>query len=106
MWTLSPEPHRLAIIKSFADFQLGSAVFLGRADFSIIQIVCSKKPRAHTIRIARLKMLYVAAKIRFHGNRDEVLFSIHKGRASGIMEFLRYLNKRRKELAPERREAA
>ena len=49
----------------------------------------------HTIRIARLKLLFVAAKIRFHGNRDEVRYSMHEQRAAGLMDFLRYLDKRR-----------
>jgi len=51
----------------------------------------------HTLRIARLKMLYVAAKISFHGNRDEVLYSMHEQRAAGLMNFLGYLDRRRKE---------
>jgi Transposase DDE domain group 1 len=50
----------------------------------------------HTLRIARLKLLYVAAKIRFHGNRDEVLYSVHEQRAAGLTEFLDYLDARRK----------
>ena len=50
----------------------------------------------HTLRIARLKLLYVAAKIRFHGNRDEVLYSMHEQRAAGLMDFLGYLDRRRK----------
>ena len=50
----------------------------------------------HTLRIARLKMLYVAAKICFHGNRDEVLYSMHEQRAAGLMDFLGYLDRRRK----------
>jgi hypothetical protein len=50
----------------------------------------------HTVRIARLKMLYVAAKIRFHSNRDEVLYSVHEQRAAGLMDFLGYLDRRRK----------
>lgn len=53
----------------------------------------------HTIRIARLKMLFVAAKIRFHGNRDEVRYSVHENRAAGIIDFLSYLDRRRKERA-------
>lgn len=53
----------------------------------------------HTIRIARLKMLFVAAKIRFHGNRDEVRYSMHEKRADGLMDFLNYLDRRRKEAA-------
>jgi len=50
----------------------------------------------HTVRIARLKRLYVAAKIRFHGNRDEVRYSLHEQRAAGLTEFLGYLDRRRK----------
>ena len=53
----------------------------------------------HTIRIARLKMLFVAAKILFHGNRDEVRYSIHEQRAAGLIDFLGYLDRRRKEAA-------
>jgi Transposase DDE domain group 1 len=53
----------------------------------------------HTIRVARLKMLYVAAKIRFHGNRDEVCYSIHEQRAAGLMDFLDYMDTRRREAA-------
>ena len=49
----------------------------------------------HTLRIARLKMLYVAAKIRFHSNRDEVLYSVHEQRAAGLMDFLGYLDRQR-----------
>lgn len=52
----------------------------------------------HTIRIARLKMLYVAAKIVFHGNRDEVCYSIHEQRASEIIDFLQYMDRRREAL--------
>lgn len=50
----------------------------------------------HTIRIARLKMLFVAAKIRFHGNRDEVRYSMHENRAAGLIDFLDYLDDRRR----------
>jgi len=53
----------------------------------------------HTIRIARLKMLYVAAKITVHGNTNKVLYSIHEQRAAGLTDFLRYLDRRRKEAA-------
>ena len=53
----------------------------------------------HTIRIARLKMLFVAAKIRFHGNRDEVRYSVHEQRSAGLIDFLDYLDRRRKAAA-------
>lgn len=49
-----------------------------------------------TLRIGRLKLLYVAAKIRFHSNRDEVLYSVHEQRAAGLTDFLSYLDRRRK----------
>ena len=51
-----------------------------------------------TIRIARLKMLFIAAKIRYHANRDEVAYSVHEVRAAGLIDFLRYLDRRRIEL--------
>ncbi len=54
---------------------------------------------SNTIRIARLKMLFIAAKIRYHGNRDEVLYSVHEQRAAGLIHFLKYLDRRRKEAA-------
>lgn len=50
-----------------------------------------------TLRTARLRLLYVAAKIRFHANRDEVLYSLHDPRSSGLMVFLDYLDRRRAE---------
>ena len=55
-----------------------------------------------TLRTARLRLLYVAAKIRFHANRDEVLYSIHDPRSAGLAGFLAYLDRRR----AERRSAA
>jgi len=50
-----------------------------------------------TLRTARLRLLYVAAKIRFHGNRDEVLYSMHDPRSAGLTDFLDYLDRRRAE---------
>jgi hypothetical protein len=44
-------------------------------------------------------MLFVAAKILFHGNRDEVRFSLHEQRSAGLMEFLGYLDRHRREAA-------
>ena len=52
----------------------------------------------HTFRIARLKMLFVAAKIRSHGNRDEARYSMHEQRSGGLIDFLDYLDRRRKEV--------
>ena len=50
----------------------------------------------HTLRIARLKLLYVAAKLCFHDNRHAVLYSMHEQRAAGLTDFLGYLDRRRK----------
>lgn len=50
----------------------------------------------HTIGIARLKMRFVAAKIRFHNNRDEVRYSIYEQRAAGLIGFLTYVDRRRR----------
>ena len=55
-----------------------------------------------TLRTARLRLLYVAAKIRSHANRDEVLYSMHDPRSAGLRDFLVYLDRRR----AERRNAA
>lgn len=53
----------------------------------------------HTNRLARLKLLFVAAKIQFHAGQSLVRFSLHDDRASGLMRFLRFLDKRRNRLA-------
>jgi len=55
---------------------------------------------SQTIRLARLKMLYVAAKVSHHSNRDTMYYSIHDTRASGIIDFLEYLDVRRREKIP------
>ena len=54
----------------------------------------------HTIRIARLKMLFIAAKIVTHERKATVKYSEHDERAAGIMDFMEYLDKRRSEPRP------
>lgn len=53
----------------------------------------------HTIRIARLKMLFVAAKIVSHSNNTRILYSMHEQRAAGLTGFLDYLDRRRAKAA-------
>jgi hypothetical protein len=53
----------------------------------------------HTIRVARLKLLFVAAKIVSHSNSNQILYSIHEQRAAGLTGFLNYLDRRRSEAA-------
>ena len=58
-----------------------------------------KKSREHqdTIRTSRLKKLYVPAKLTFHENRGNILYSTYDVRSAGVMDFLDYLDRRRKE---------
>jgi hypothetical protein len=51
----------------------------------------------HTIRLARLKMLFVPAKIATHKRQTTVKYSAHDARAAGLLDFLAYLDKRRNE---------
>jgi len=60
----------------------------------------------HTLRIARLKMLFVAAKLCVHSNRGQVYYSIHEARATGLIDFMKYLDKRRAERMDELRPLA
>lgn len=49
----------------------------------------------NTIRIARLKLLLIAAKLVKDGNRDKVKFSIHDARTPSMMYFLNFLDRMR-----------
>ncbi len=49
----------------------------------------------NTIRIARLKLLFIAAKVVTHSNRDKIKYSIHDARVPSIVRFLRYLDQKR-----------
>jgi len=46
------------------------------------------------IRIARLRLLLIAAKVVYH-SKDKVKYSIHDTRTPGLMHFLEYLDKAR-----------
>ena len=54
----------------------------------------------NTIRIARLKLLFISSKITGHSNAKKVKYSQHDSRVSGFFRFLEYLDKRRKQLSP------
>jgi hypothetical protein len=49
------------------------------------------------IPVLRLKMLFVAAKIVTHSDLTKVRYSAHDARAENIMDFMAYLDKKRKE---------
>jgi hypothetical protein len=54
-----------------------------------------KNVMTNTIRIARLKLLFIAAKIVTDSNRDKVKYSIHDTRTSPMMKFLKFIDKAR-----------
>jgi hypothetical protein len=49
----------------------------------------------NTVRIARLKLLFVAAKLVKESNRDKVKYSIHDARTPAMLHFLKFLDKAR-----------
>ncbi len=54
----------------------------------------------NTIRIARLKLLMIAAKIRSHSGTNTVKYAQHDSRAAGFFGFLAYLDKLRNQARP------
>jgi len=72
----------------------------------LAQLSAGRKPGAdegfktlqdNTIRIARLKLLMIAAKLVRSGNRDQVRYSIHDSRTPGLLKFYGFLDKLRAE---------
>jgi hypothetical protein len=62
---------------------------------------CSLKGvRDNTIRIGRLRLLLIAAKIRSHSGTSTVKYSRHDSRVAGLFSFLAYLDKLRKQTRP------
>ena len=59
-----------------------------------------KTVASNTIRIARLKMLFIAAKVVRVQNRDKVKYSIHEARTPAMMRFLEFLDKARSRPKP------
>jgi hypothetical protein len=54
----------------------------------------------NTVRIARLKLLFIAAKVVKDGNRDKVKYSIHDARTSAMFYLLQFLDKARSRPRP------
>ena len=49
----------------------------------------------NTVRIARLKLLFIAAKVVHHSNRDRIKYSIHDSRTPEMIYLLQFLDKAR-----------
>ena len=54
----------------------------------------------NTLRIARLKLLYIAAKVVIDSNVNKVKYSIHDARTTGMLHFLKFLDKARQKARP------
>ncbi len=54
----------------------------------------------NTLRIARLKLLYLAAKVVIDSNVDKVKYSIHDARTPGMLHFLKFLDTMRQKARP------
>jgi hypothetical protein len=71
------------------------AVSQGRKEMPSLKTVAS-----NTIRIARLKLLFIAAKVVKDQNRDKVKYSIHDARTPAMIHFLDFLDHARLKLKP------
>ena len=54
----------------------------------------------NTILMARLKLLFVEAKVVAHSNREKVKYSIHDARVLAIQRFLKFLDNARSHERP------
>ena len=54
----------------------------------------------NTVRIARLRLLMIAAKVVMSSNIDKVRYSIQDSRTPALMSFLKYLDKKRSQPKP------
>ena len=54
----------------------------------------------NTVRIARLKLLFIAAKVVKDGNRDKVKYSIHDTRTPAMFDLLQFIDKLRSRPRP------
>jgi hypothetical protein len=65
------------------------------ADGSVLKGIMS-----NTVRIARLKLLFIAAKVVKDGNRDKIKYSIHDARTPAMFYLLQFLDKARSRPRP------
>ena len=54
----------------------------------------------NTVRIARLRLLMIAAKVVTASNRDKVRYSVQDSRTPALMSFLKYLDLKRSQSKP------
>ena len=100
---------------NYAYFQIVMLAYNIWRYFKIMAQLSTKQPKAetvdsaheglegvmdNTIRIARLKLLLIAAKLVFHDNREKVKFSIHDTRMPAMINFLKFLDTARSKVRP------
>jgi len=56
--------------------------------------------KTNTVRIARLRLLMIAAKVVTASNRDKVRYSVQDSRTPALMSFLKYLDEKRSQARP------
>jgi hypothetical protein len=89
------------IWRSFKMVAAHGALEKDRKDSPAIAKSCGlKEVMDNTIRIARLKLLFIAAKVTSGANRTEVKYSQHDSRVSGFFKFMSYLDRRRSQPRP------
>ena len=54
----------------------------------------------NTVRIARLRLLMIAAKVVTASNRDKVRYSIHDSRTPALISFMKFIDEKRLEPRP------
>jgi hypothetical protein len=88
---------------NYAFFQIAMMAYNIWRYFKMLAQICDSKPKTftgvqnNTIRIARLKLLMIAAKLVRDGNRDKVKYSIHDSRTPGLLRFYKFLDRLRSE---------
>jgi hypothetical protein len=78
-------------LKMLAQVSIANEAETGQTTIQVLEDI-----QDNTIRIGRLKLLYIAAKTPFHDNRTKVKYSIHDARTPAIMHLLKYLDEARK----------
>lgn len=56
--------------------------------------------KTNTVRIARLRLLMIAAKVVLASNRDKIRYSVHDSRTPALFSLMKYLDQRRSEPRP------
>jgi hypothetical protein len=86
---------------NYAFFQIAMLAYNLWRYFKILANICDKQAKTfggikdNKIRIARLKLLMISAKLVRSGNRDKVKYSIHDARTPGLLKFYNFLDRLR-----------